>query len=139
MNDFRLDLFFVAFCGIAAGLALLVLYVLVSYARVLLTNLLARRRAVPAILVRKSTRMYGYDSPLSGRGILQSLLKRSVRPRGTACLRHVCWLTFRVSGGRIEFAVPEEVYQKLQEGSVGVLSFKGERFVGFRPSGAGEA
>lgn len=127
------DLVFLELCAIAIGAALVIIYVLLSLVRIYLGDWLTRRKEVPAILVRKSTRMYGYDSPLSGRGIVAAILKRSIRPRGTACLRHVCWATFRTREREMEFTVPEPLYARLPLGCQGTLTFKGERFVDFKP------
>ena len=124
---------FVTFYAVIVGAALLIIYVLLSLARVYLGDWLTRRKEVPAILVRKSTRMYGYDSPLSGRGIVQAILRRSLRPRGTACLRHVCWVTFRTREREMEFTVPESLYARLPLGCEGTLTFKGEGFIDFKP------
>lgn len=130
---FAPSLMLLPFLVILAGLVLVALYVLAFDAWTLLAGVVSRRRAVPAQVVRKSTRMYGYDSPLSGRGIVQAILKRSVRPRGAACLRHVCWLTFGTRDGEMEFAVPEPLYAALPIGCEGTLTFRGERFVKFEP------
>ena len=120
-------------CAMALSIGPVVLYGFLSLGYISLANLRCRRQTVPAQLIRKSTRMYGYDSRLSGRGIVQALLTQSVRPRGTACLRHVCWLTFRTREREMEFAVPERLYAALPLSCGGMLTFKGERFIRFEP------
>ena len=120
-------------CAMALSIGPVVLSGFLSLGYVSLAKLRGRRRTVPAQLVRKSTRMYGYDSRLSGRGIVQAILAGSMRPRGTACLRHVCWLRFRTREREMEFAVPEPLYAALPLSCGGMLTFKGERFIRFEP------
>jgi hypothetical protein len=117
--------------AMALSIGPVVFYGFLSIGGAYLARLRRHTRTVPAILIRKSTRMYGYDSRLSGRGIVQAILTQSVRPRGTACLRHVCWLTFRTREREMEFAVPEPLYASLPLTCGGTLTFKGDRLIRF--------
>jgi len=84
-------------------------------------------RMVPAAVARKWERTGDFDLSADDSGDFV----------GPAVLQRWSFIVvFRVEGEVLEFEVPEKAYVELEEGATGLLTFRGERFLGFRPMDA---
>jgi hypothetical protein len=116
--------------------ALLATYVIVITVRSTYLNWFSQSRSGPAEVVRKWTRQYDYDLPAAEPGVasyLLRLLPGTGGPTRTVYEQWVFLVTFQMGEEEIELSVPERVYVSLEEGATGVLTYRSERFIRFRP------
>jgi hypothetical protein len=127
---------YVFFVGVFALLALgaigVVAFVLVSYAKIATAQLFVRRRTVRATFEYKSTRVYPYEPPQVAMGLAGWLIARVRGRQKVIEPAYLRWASFRVGHRCLQFVVPEDVFMRLETDQAGELTFKGERFIGFR-------
>jgi hypothetical protein len=107
-----------------------------------LRNKLSPLETVRAVVDRKWTRDFGFDIP-TGQSAFVSLLSSLGSSIGigrkspplpyddalaTVGITDVYLVSFRTSGGRLDLAVPEQIYIDLENGDWGQLTHKGEEF-----------
>ncbi len=145
-QDTQWGMHIMAYGMVALGVLFLsaLLLMVVTTGRARYRSWRAPRESVTATVERKWTRSYDYDVPREMPGD-ELGLSSSVEPRVLETLglgsdptitlytQYVYWACFRVGDAEMEFGVPEDVYITLEDGQEGVLSFKGERFLAFRP------
>jgi hypothetical protein len=125
--------------GLLAALgavALFAAYVIIIAARSAYLNWFSQSRSGPAEVVRKWTREYDYDLPAAEPGVasyLLRLLPGTSGPTTTVYEQWVFLVTFRMGEEEIGLSVPERVYVSLDEGATGILTYRNERFIRFRP------
>jgi hypothetical protein len=122
--------------ALVGAAALFAIYVVVIAARSAYLNWFSPKRSGPAEVTRKWTREYDYDLPTVEPGVASYLLRTLPGlggPTATVYEQWVFLVAFRVGEEEIELSVPERVYTTLDEGTTGILTYRGERFVSFRP------
>jgi len=117
---------------LALGALGVVAFVLVSYAKLITLQLLARRRTVRATFEYKCTRVYPYEPPQVAMGFAAWLANRLRGRQRVIEPAYLRWASFRIGHERLEFVVPEDIFMRLETDQAGELTFKGERFIGFR-------
>ncbi len=108
---------------VIGAFALCILFMVGTVIVTTLRNWFSPVARVPAVVMRRWTREYDYNLP-TRRGL--SL--------GSATF-YEQWLflvSFDIQGQELEFVLPQRTYDELQEGDSGLLTYKGERFIGFR-------
>ena len=90
-----------------------------------------------AVLTRKWTRTYDLQvpdrlPPPFWVVVLMWVLRMDLGI-GNSMEEWVFWTSFDVDGEELDFAVPESVYVNLEEHTAGILAYRNERFLYFRP------
>ncbi len=105
----------------------------------------ADKREVVGVVARKWTRSYEYaaPAPMPGEGWLGTLLWLILRLLNyvdradlvwTVYRQLVFWVVFEVNGKEPEFAVPEKLDVSFDEGTAGIVCYRGPKLVEFRPT-----
>ena len=120
---------------VAGALGVLVMgHVLITVARARYAGRWGPTRSVRAALARKWSDERDYGLPLGGQTtqLLADALDQDAVP--TLYARWSFWVSFDLGQGKEEeFRVPESVYTQLEEGTEGILTYRGERLLRFLP------
>jgi len=120
--------------AVAFGLLVVLWLVIVGTdLRSFFADRLAPRRTVRATVGRKWTRDYEMNLPRRSPSILAPVLNLFFQPTVTLYIAWVFWVSFDVGGREMQLSVPENIYIGLTEGAQGLLTYKGEKLIRFRP------
>ncbi len=131
------DLFSFVFILVVVLIALVLTHVVFTVLREQYLSRWGPIHRARAIVTRKWTDERDYGLPVAGGSIghvLNDALNQDAVP--TLYESWNFWAAFDLGTGKEEeFRVPEAVYTALEEGLEGVLTYRGERVLGFQPSG----
>jgi len=111
----------------AAGLFVLgnVAYMAFNRVRISYENGFGHACTAPAVVVRRFERGQQLELPIGDDSL--PVLQAPVYTRWAF------WVVFRVGEQEVELRLPKGAYIELEEGMTGLLTYKGERFLRFKP------
>jgi len=149
--SFRFQVYTVLFLVFLAIVALAIIFVVGYTVFWYLRNWFSRVQTVRAKVVRKKSRHHDALAWIESTELTSSqdsLIERIVSLFSQFMTRiglsrlmtdgTDCFIVFAVDGKELEFCVPTSTYIDIQNGTSGILSFKGERFKSFTPLAHGD-